>query len=165
MTQICESCLKNNAKLECGICSLNLCKNCSEFVPVGAFEFMQEIPEKLNKSCYCKQCFESNVEPELQQYQQDMDAAHNFIVYFKGQGKETRLFKRTNRPLSVALCADKEECVLRLAYQAHKAGFNALVDVDFKSEKSRTHAYQTIVWSGQAYPVNLDPIRYAPEEG
>lgn len=92
-----------------------------------------------------------------------MVRAENIIVFFKNQGKETRLIKRTEKPLRVTECDDREETLLRLAFLAAQNGFNGLIDVDIKAEKIFDHAYQTKNWTGIAMPVNLDPHRYAPE--
>lgn len=81
--------------------------------------------------------------------------ARNVGIYFKDQGKETRLLKRSEKPVRVLDCPDREETLLRLAFLAVKAGFIGLLDVDIVATKVRDGAYQTSSWSGSGIPSNL----------
>jgi hypothetical protein len=88
-----------------------------------------------------------------------MEAAKEILVYEKSQGKETRLIKRIAKPVSVDHCADRNETILRLAFQAALAGYNGIIDVDLKSEKVRDGSYQTTRWSGTGVPTNIESRR------
>lgn len=149
---ICQTCLKSKSTLSCGICSADLCKTCAQFLD-AEFEMMKVIPSELSHQVYCHQCYDSQVIPQLEHQQELIERAKNVQVYFKDQGKETRLFKRTELPIQVVDCKDYDECLLRLAYFAVERGFNTLIDVDVVSKKVRQDTYQLTLWSGTGVPL------------
>jgi hypothetical protein len=153
----CSSCHKPKANLVCGICNSSVCKSCAQFVEEDRFSFLPSIPEDLKHTTYCPECFQNKVAPEMAAYDDLMEQAKNIVVFEKDQGKETRLLKRKVPPIKVLDCPDRAETLLRLAFQAAKAGFNAIIDVDLRSEKVKINNYQTTKWSGTAVPTNIDP--------
>lgn len=155
----CTRCQKPKANLNCGICQCNLCKNCAQFLEEGRFSFLAQVPEELSHGIYCDLCFSEKVSPALFEYDELMEKAKNILVYDKKQGKETRLIKRTEKPFKVVDCPDHDETILRLAFFAAKAGFNAIIDVDVTSEKVKHGSYQNMKWSGTAIPANVDESR------
>ena len=65
-----------------------------------------------------------------------MERAKNVQVFFKKQSKETRLVKRPERkPFRIEKCADEQETVMRMAFLAAQANYNALIEVDLTYEK------------------------------
>ena len=160
---ICTSCQKPKAHFICGICKTKLCKSCVQLLTGNSFSFLQPCPEQLTHGAYCGSCFNEKVAPELESYQEVMVRAENIIVFFKTQGKETRLIKRAEKSLTVTDCEDRDETLLRLAFLAAKANFNGLIDVEITAEKVFDHAYQTKKWSGKGVPAHLDAKKYAPE--
>lgn len=120
---------------------------------------MTKVPELLSHGAYCTPCFDFKVMPEVEVYDADVRAARNIAVFFKDQSKETRLLKRTEKAFKVVDCEDREETLLRLAYFAVQAKFNAIIDVEITSKKVRTGAYQTHLWTGTAIPTNYTPRR------
>jgi len=155
----CSTCQKPKAKLSCGICHCSVCKNCAQFLEEDRFSFLAEIPKDLSHGVYCGSCFEEKVTPALQDYDQTMEQAKEIIVFYKKQGKETRLIKRLEPPVKVVDCADHDETIMRLAFFAVKAGFNAIVDVDVTSEKVKFGTYQNLKWKGTAVPAYVDESR------
>jgi len=113
------------------------------------------VAPELKHSIYCPPCFNQHVSDVWDDYQQTMEKAKNINVYLSNQGKETRLIKRKEKPIIVTNCKDHDETMMRLAFQAVKAGFNGLVDVDLVSQKVKIAGYQTQTWSGKGVPVNL----------
>ena len=93
-----------------------------------------------------------------------MRRARKVIVYVKNQGEETRLMRRQARPIKVTDCRDRDETLLRLAFFAADAGFNALLDVSIAARKVRNEGYQTMRWDGVAIPTTLDPDRLPDRE-
>ncbi len=112
----------------------------------------------MSKGRYCGPCFEEKVNPEIEKYYETMRRAKQVNVFTKTQTKETRLVKRSEKPIRVE-CWDREEALLRLGFEAARAGFNGLVDVDVIYEKVRDHAYQTTRWIGVGIPAHLNPDR------
>lgn len=116
---------------------------------------MPKVPPELTHQVYCDTCFVATLEPAQAEYEAAMARAKETIVFFKDQGKETRLIRRLEEPVHVTECADREETLLRLAFLASQKGYNAIIDIDIVSKKVRSEAYQTMVWSGSGIPVEL----------
>ena len=153
----CTTCKNPKATLRCGLCHGPICKGCAEFVPEESFAFLTKIPAELSHAIYCIPCYNEKIAPALDSYNEIMERAKNVFVYSKSQGKETRLMKSTEEPLKVADCLDREETLLRLAFLAAQANFNALIGVEIISKKStKTTTYKTISWSGTGIPTVLD---------
>ncbi len=147
----CETCLKNKSTLQCGICQANLCKGCAEFVETE-FQMMTTVPKELSLQVYCHQCYGEKIVPQLEIYNEISERAREVQIYFKDQGKETRLLKRTEKPLRILDCKDYDESLLRLAYLAAEKGFDTLIDVDVTSKKVRQDTYQLTIWSVSGVP-------------
>lgn len=153
---VCGNCQKSKALLNCGCCGGVVCKNCALFLDEDNFSFMHKIPEDLSHTTYCNICFDSKVTPEVERYQQMMIRAKDVAVYLDKQGKETRLLRRTETPVRVKSCMDREETLLRLAFLAVERDFDAIIDVELNSEKVRQGGYQTLIWSGKGIPTHID---------
>lgn len=159
MEKSCCSCLTAKASLECGICHEAVCKKCAQFLGEDSFSFLSKVPQDLSHRVYCPQCFEKNVSAELQEYNQNIERAKNISVYLKDQSKESRLLKRTEAPVQVESCKDRDEVILRLAFMAVLANYNGLVDVDVIGKKIRNGSYQTQNWSGTGIPTHIPDRR------
>lgn len=151
----CVSCQGTKAMLKCGCCESDVCKYCAHVLPEDQFSFLTSVPSELKHSVYCPPCFNLHVADAWEDYQLTMEKAKNINVYLSHQGKETRLIKRKEKPITVTQCKDHDEALMRLAFLAAKAGFNGLVDVDLVSQKVKIGGYQTLTWSGKGIPVNL----------
>lgn len=156
----CTLCRKPKGVLSCGICKQNFCKKCTETLAKDSFSFFGKIPEALTHRTYCGPCYDEKVAPELFEYQSLMQKAKGVFVFVKGQGEETRLLNRNEKPIRVQACADKDETLLRLAFLAVKANFNTLLDVEISSKKLRDEGYQTTLWSGVGIPTRVDKKRF-----
>jgi hypothetical protein len=130
-----------------------------QFIDEERFSFHPALARSFTHSTYCPSCYDQQVAPAAAQYDATMEAAKEILVYEKSQGKETRLIKRIAKPVSVDHCADRNETILRLAFQAALAGYNGIIDVDLKSEKVRDGSYQTTRWSGTGVPTNIESRR------
>ncbi|MBX3020090.1 MAG: hypothetical protein KF799_00310 [Bdellovibrionales bacterium] len=122
---------------------------------------MKTVPAELGHDAYCSPCFEAQVVPVLEAYNQTLELAKDVNVFFRTQGKETRFIRRTEKPIQVRDCLDKDETVMRLAFMAAQAGFNALIDVDLSSEKVRNGGWQSSKWHGSAIPARVDEATLA----
>ncbi|MFN7904902.1 MAG: hypothetical protein ACK5P5_06925 [Pseudobdellovibrionaceae bacterium] len=152
--QSCQSCGKLKATLHCELCKAVTCKTCAVILDEGQFSFLAKIPKELSKTLYCAHCFREKVETPLAEYNEIIERAKAVNVFNNTQGKETRLFKRTEKAVQVVKCNDYEETLLRLAFFAAQGGYNSLVDVKLTPEKVRSGSYQTTVWSGIGIPTN-----------
>lgn len=101
-------------------------------------------------------CFEARVGPELDQYAGKMELAKNVNVFFSSQSKESRFVRRTEKPIRVEGCLDRDDAVLRLAFLAVEGGKNTIVDVCLTSSKIRDGSYQTSEWAGVAIPAQVE---------
>jgi hypothetical protein len=91
---VCGTCESAKTTLRCGICDEASCKICSHLFDEDAFSFLPKVSEVLKKGVYCHACFQTKVSQDVEAYEQTMAAARGVDVYFKDQGKETRLIPR-----------------------------------------------------------------------
>jgi hypothetical protein len=152
----CTTCQKPKASLACGICHSSICKNCAQFLEEDQFSFLDEIPPELISRTFCDSCFDQRVQPLVQAYQADIEKAKEIIVFLKKQSKETHRLKRSDLVFTIEKCPDREETLLRLAFKALRAGYNAIIDVDIRADKVRSGSYQTSVWHGVGIPAHVD---------
>lgn len=162
--QSCIMCQKTKSLLECGLCHESVCKYCAEIMPEGSFSFLANIPNELSHSVYCGPCFNDKIATALSSYNKTLEQAKEIRIFDTNQGKQTRFIRRIEKPFQIENCMDRNETILRLAFLAAKAGFNALVDVQVSSKKIRNEAYQTLSWSGYGVPVNLTPGQLRKED-
>lgn len=155
--EVCSICFKPKAKLDCGICKSPICKNCTLFLEEENFALLKPMPEDFVLRRFCPPCYDAKVQPALDKYNDDIEKAKNVFVFYKTENKESRFYRRVEKPLKVSDCPDREETILRLAYMAVQINCNAIVDVDLVQEKIKMGAYQTSNWSGTANPVEADP--------
>ncbi|MEY4615241.1 MAG: hypothetical protein RJB66_201 [Pseudomonadota bacterium] len=127
-----------------------------QFISEERFSLQPELAKRIPHASYCPSCFDSQVANIVTTYEHTVERARDILVYEKTQGKETRFFKRTEKPVRVEKCEDRAETLLRLAFYAAAAGFNGLIDVDIKAEKLRNGSYQKTVWSGSGIPTNIE---------
>lgn len=158
--QICKTCRKPKASYNCGLCQEDICKSCTQFLAEGTFSFLPKIPEELQHSCYCGQCFDEKVSSPLQTYEETMEKAKDLIIYTKEQSKATRLLKRDHTPYKVENCEDEQEAIVRMAFFAVQDNFNAIIDVEVKNHKIIVGSHKKTVFSAQSYPVMLDTKKY-----
>lgn len=155
-TQTCVTCQQPKANLECVSCAGSVCKKCAEFLNQGSFVLSSEAPP-VAVGTYCGSCFDTNVAPELEAYNDAATRARDINIYFKGQSKESRVIRRKEKPIKIDNCPDREEAILRLAFLAAKANYNVLLDVDVYAQKVKIDGYQTSNWKGIGIPANVDP--------
>jgi hypothetical protein len=121
-----------------------------------SFSFLKKIPSELTHPIYCPQCFDEKVSAPLADYNSTMEKAKDVIVFFKNEGKKTRLLPRKEQPLEVIDCLDENETVLRLAFFAAQGNFNSIIDVEIKSEKVINGSHKYSKWRGTAMPCLVD---------
>ena len=156
---ICSSCRLPKANLECECCQAMQCKACVQKLKKNSFSFLVPIPKDLSHHIYCGQCYDQKVAPALAAYEETMQKAKNVNVFFKTQSEETRLMRRSEKPIVVIDCDDKDETLMRLAFMAAQSKFNTLIDVVITPEKIRMQAYQTTKWKGTAVPLLVDETK------
>ena len=151
----CGDCQKIKAPLSCGLCAKQLCKSCTQFLAGDSFLFNLSLPPQLQHQRYCLQCFSVSVQPELDRYAELVSQAKEILVFEKSQSKETRLISRKEELISISNCVDREEAVMRLAFQAVQKGYNSIIDLDLTGKKVIRGGYQKTYWSGTARPADV----------
>jgi hypothetical protein len=99
------------------------------------------------------------IEPELEKYNELMERARGTYVFFSEQKRPPPLLSRALDPVEVKECADRDETILRLAFQAATRGCNALIETEVVSKKVRNEGYQKSTWRGVARPAQVDAER------
>lgn len=155
--QVCITCGKPKSHLECGICHEVVCKNCAQILPEDSFSFLPTIPAHLSIPLFCAPCFDQKVAADWKLYEDTMEMAKEVLVYYKKQGKETRLVKRFADPIQVISCQDHDETILRLAFLAAQNKFNALVDLEMNIVKVGAGSYQKNTYTATAIPAHIFP--------
>ncbi|MBL7714622.1 MAG: hypothetical protein JNL01_04085 [Bdellovibrionales bacterium] len=159
MNSACESCRSPEVTENCEACQKALCSDCVLNPEPGAFQLMPKIPSKLSHQKYCRFCFDETVQPAYEKYLENLEKAKNVNVFYKTQRKGIPLAKGTGRSklkFTVEACPDRDETILRLAYQAAEMDYNGILDTEVSSEKVRHFGYQTSVWKGSASPAHIN---------
>ncbi len=116
---------------------------------------IEMLPDDLKNKTFCTNCYNQGVGERITEYFDVVEKAKKVNVFSKIQSKETRRIKRTQPPVKVDDCNDREEALLKLAFLAAEKGFDTLVDVDLKSKKvGEGKTYKKLVWSGVGIPVD-----------
>ena len=149
--------------MSCDLCEAKVCKSCVSFLDEETFAFRTEVGAELKHTHYCPNCFESRVAPEIATYQENLEKARGVYIFFKSQKRPPPILTRSKRVMRVAACPDRDETILRLAFQAAELGFNAVIETDVISKKVRNEAYQKLSWQGTGEPAKVDEGRMERE--
>jgi hypothetical protein len=160
----CSVCRKPKASLECNLCEDSVCKKCSHILDEKTFSFMEEIPEILTHSLYCSTCYDQEVAPALDTYNEIVERAKSVFVFFTTQRKEIPLIKRSRLVFEVKDRQDRDDTILRLGFLAAKENFNAITEVTVVASKVRNGGYQTSTWSGSGIPAMIDAEKLARQD-
>ncbi len=142
--------------MSCGICDQAICKKCVAILEKGSFPLLNPLPKELSHRTYCGTCYDEKVGPALEDFRRNLVRAKGVFVFYKNQGEETRLMRRSEKRLQVLDGVDRAETLLRLAFLAVNANFNALIDVEVFATKVRNKGYQTSKWQGSGIPTTVD---------
>lgn len=160
----CSICRKPSADLDCSVCAEPVCKKCVQRTSDKTFEFLSEVPETLRRDRYCNACYDRDVAPALEEYQTTLELARQVHVIPKTYRVPLKIIKKANQPETIQGCADKDEVIMKLAYRAARAGYNALIQAEVTHAKVRNFGYQTTAWSGTARPASIDAAKLELEE-
>jgi hypothetical protein len=163
-SKTCNGCRSPKVEKECELCGEWSCKKCLHFLDEANFAFWAEKAETLSKTFYCSPCYDGQVTPELERYAEQLAQARQLNVIPKDYKGRAKILKKALVDVTVKDCPDREECLLRLAFRAMELGFNAIIEMELKSEKVRMGAYQTSKWSGRARPAQIVEETLEPEE-
>jgi hypothetical protein len=154
---LCSACLQPKASLKnnlhCGLCEKRLCKDCIQFVEESSFSFLNVVPDALKRGAYCAVCYDQTVAPARESYFETLERAKQVYVFFKKD--HIPLLHRSKTPVTVQDCPDREQALLRLAFFAAEQSFNALVEAKLVSKKVYVRGYQSLRWSGTAFPAQV----------
>ena len=155
----CTACRKLKSLVDCALCGDAVCKGCRQVLATDAFAFQDPLDEKLKHVYYCGPCYDAEVAPELDQYQEALARAKEVFIFFTTQRKEIPLIRRANRGYKVESCPDRDETILRLAFFAARDGYNAVIEVEANCKKLRNAGHQTSDWYGSGVPAQVDEAK------
>lgn len=155
METLCVSCRKPRVDSTCGVCHEGVCKKCRIFLPEDTFSYEASLAPELKHSYYCAGCYDEHVEPFKAQYETTLEDAKQINVIYKGSKSSIRVLRKADKPMQISGSPDRDETILKLAFQAAKEGFNAIIDVEVSSQKIRNEGYQKMEWSGQGTPAEI----------
>ena len=140
MNSSCELCKAPKAPKTCGECGIAICKNCVRFLANDHMRFHPDPPPWSQKGIFCVECFERDVAPELERYDEVaaraenvkvvFDTYHGFIPCLK-KAKETVRVEKNDLGKGIAL--------QRLKFLAAWQGFDAVIETKVEAEKVRNH--------------------------
>jgi uncharacterized protein YbjQ (UPF0145 family) len=154
--RICSICQKPKAPKTCDLCEVAICKSCQETLSTDAFLYLAKIPPKLAHSSYCINCYEEEVLPALNEYNVMTEKAKDVYYLSKAYPGYIRVLQRHTKRVVVEDCDDRRETIIRLAFQAAEMGFNAIIEAEVESFKTRHHAHKSARWKGSAMPAKID---------
>jgi hypothetical protein len=152
----CASCESKKVKASCPLCEQTFCNSCLEWMTEEAFFLETARHERLSHSHYCCDCYQGEVADALALYEENAAKAREAFVFFTSQKKGIPLIRKANQSIQIKDNPDRDETILRLAYQAVLQGHNAIIDCEVKSEKQRHGGWQKMRWSGTAVPATVD---------
>lgn len=155
METICVSCRKPKIDSTCGVCQEGVCKKCRIFLAEDAFPLEMTLPPELKHTYYCASCHDQHVGPFQSDYENALEAAKKIIVIYKGSKSSIRVLRKAEKPLSFENMPDRDETILKIAFQAAKEGYNAIIDVEVSSQKVRNEGYQKMAWAGRGTPAEI----------
>ncbi len=159
LQEVCISCRRPKATLSCEICQDFVCKECVQFLEASTFSFLRNLPEELSHTYYCSPCYDAEVDPQLQSYNEVMERARSLYFFFNTQRRPVPVLKKSKETARVDNCEDRDETILRLAFIAAENGFNAIVEAEITSKKVRDEGYEKSSWSGIGTPAQVDVTR------
>jgi hypothetical protein len=147
--------------MNCELCAEPLCRACDQFLKSESFSFLAKVPEELSHTHYCPSCHDAQVAPAFESYEGTLEKARGVFIFFNTQKKAPYIMIKAQAAVKVEACADRDETILRLAFQAATLGHNALFEVEVIAEKVRNAGYQTTSWRGKGLPATIDAARFA----
>lgn len=137
-----------------------MCKPCSETVSDALFVTLERVPVEQVAGRFCGRCWDAEMAPKLDAYRERMEAAKQVFIFFTTQKKAIPLVRKSKTPVKVDACADRDETILRLAYDAAKDGYNAVVDVEVTAKKVNDGgSNKSAVWKGAGVPALVDEAK------
>lgn len=152
----CISCRSPKTTQTCGVCEERVCAKCAEFLAKDSFPFLTKPAAELLHTHYCPQCFGNHIEPARESYDAMMEQAKTVFVFFTTQKHRIPVLSKGKEQIRVDANADRDETILRMAFQAAELGCNAIVDTEVVSQKLRNEGYQTTAWKGVCFPAQVD---------
>jgi hypothetical protein len=137
---VCSACRRANPTVQCELCHDLSCKACAEILSEEAFAFLPKKPPELTHTRYCQGCWQGHVEPAQEEYRASLEQAKQAYIFFSTQRKPIPILLKEKDVIRVADCPDRDETILRLAFQAVRLGCNAVVETVVSSEKVRNGA-------------------------
>lgn len=152
----CAACRRPKANIQCEACEDWNCKSCAELLDQDAFSFLTKVPPELKHTRYCQHCWQMHVEPARDDYQQKMEEAKGVFIFFTTQKRLIPVLSKEKEQIRVDNCTDRDETILRLAFQAVEAGCNAVVEAEVVSAKVRNAGWQKTAWRGSGFAAKVD---------
>lgn len=155
MEPLCTGCRSPRVESQCGVCEGAICRKCRIFLSAEEFPHVSGLPPELQHTYYCGACYDDKVAPFKADYEQTLESAKGVDVIYKNSKSVVRVLRRAPETVSVEGARDRDEAILRLAFQAVRAGFHAIVDVEVTSQKIRNEGWQKSAWSGRGVPADI----------
>lgn len=154
--QTCIFCHLQRQTVRCGVCENPVCRSCALHVSRADFELFDELDATLLHPDYCPTCYDSTVALAKAQYDEIVERAKQVHYWPKSYRGAVPILKKSQVKLRVANVTDEKLALLKLAVEASRSGFNALIHGEISARKVRNHGYQKMLWSGSAMAATID---------
>jgi len=134
------------------------------FLDPDQFALQKKLPEVLTHTRYCQICFDIHVAPARENYNEILERAKNVSVITTSYKGHVPVLKKSRVNVAFENCNDREDLIMKLAFQAAAEGFNALIQCDLVREKLRNYGYQKSTWKGGGTPATVDQQMLARNE-
>ena len=156
MTEACVYCSSKKTPFCCELCGAVSCKGCTVRLDFEKNPSLARIPSLVGREIICASCFDAHG-AEAQARDRDLESrAKETYFLTKNFRGNVRISRRHTKRVSIEGCADRRDCILRLAYFAAELGFNAIIDAELESKKIVMGRYQSAEWRGSALPATID---------
>ncbi len=119
---------------------------------------------QLSHTFYCQSCFDSEVQPALDQYEETLEKAREVLFFFDGRRQPLVPQKKAEFPVEVTNGTDRDETILHLGFLAASQGYNAIYRAQVEGLKVRNEGYQKTRWVGRGTPAQVDASKYEEKD-
>ena len=121
-----------------------------------AFTYMSKVPADLAHARYCPRCYDAKIAQAVIDYEAMVEKAKDVYFLTKAYPGYVRVLRKHTKRVVVEDCADRRDTIVRMAFFAAELGFNAIIEAEVESFKTRSHGYLSSRWKGSAMPAQID---------
>ncbi len=147
----CVLCQSPPPLVQCENCRRSICKSCREILEPEAYAYHPKPPKIFRGKIFCYPCFDAEIRPELEKYEQLVERAHELPKHKKGQKNLMKIRKREQIAETVKDFREEGQAIFQLQVLAVYQNFDAVCDLETSFKKVRKHGYEHKEWSAKGH--------------